>query len=310
MLLDVPTPELPRYTDGQLKNLVSVATFDSNRRIFLLAINHRNPGLQNAELRRGLGYAINRDGILTGVYRSGNKDYHKTLNGPFPSKSWATPPNTSELYQTQTAQSLLAKQIGERGKIRLTLKFPDDEFTSQACNQIKENIESASIDPQKKDQGPGIEITLVPQNPTEFFRDVYHTNNYELAYCQYDYRDHLFWFGGLFEPSASQAKGRNFMGYLAEGNGTTDADRALGRKLNELRGHRDFNQELKGRMHEIHRLFREQMPFIPLWQLDRHIVVHNSLEIHVEGIERPVSASRLDPVTIFQHAERWKFRGR
>src|SRR5581483_6641948 len=92
VLTDVPTPDLPKFTaDGNLGGKVRVVTAAVNRRIYLLAINHRRPHLQNPDVRKGLSHAIDRERVLNEVYRGGHPEFHKALTGPFPVNSWATP---------------------------------------------------------------------------------------------------------------------------------------------------------------------------------------------------------------------------
>ena len=51
--------------------------------------------------------------------------------------------------------------------------------------------------------------------------------------------------------------------------------------------------------HNVHQLFIGEMPFVPLWQLDTHIAVHDS----VQTVPEP---SRLDPLRVFQNLEEWQ----
>jgi hypothetical protein len=65
MVLDVPTADLARFTNDPIAGgLLKVWTPSNNRRIWLLAINHRRLALQNVELRRGIAAAIDREDIL------------------------------------------------------------------------------------------------------------------------------------------------------------------------------------------------------------------------------------------------------
>src|SRR5439155_7344936 len=67
-LLADPTPdELGRITDpaNGLTNRVKVVTAAVNRRVHVLAVNHRRPALRSPDLRLGLAKAINREAVLT-----------------------------------------------------------------------------------------------------------------------------------------------------------------------------------------------------------------------------------------------------
>ena len=73
----------------------------------------------------------------------------------------------------------------------------------------------------------------------------------------------------------------------------------------ELRAFRDFGQ-LSAKTAEVHKLFNECVPFIPLWQIDRHMLMHNSVKVYTEDSEQPVSPRVLNPTTLFQGVARWR----
>ncbi|HKB03415.1 MAG TPA: hypothetical protein VKD90_14425, partial [Gemmataceae bacterium] len=71
---------------------------------------------------------------------------------------------------------------------------------------------------------------------------------------------------------------------------------------------RDFNKEVKEKTWDIHAQFNLRVPFIPLWQLDRYIVVHRDLELYLDHPESPVLANQLDPAVVFTGVEMWRLR--
>jgi hypothetical protein len=59
---------------------------------------------------------------------------------------------------------------------------------------------------------------------------------------------------------------------------------------------------------DIHALFNQRLPFIPLWQLDRYMVVHRDLEMSFDNPDSPVTADQLDPATVFTGVEMWRVK--
>lgn len=69
--------------------------------------------------------------------------------------------------------------------------------------------------------------------------------------------------------------------------------------------HKDYTDQLK-RAKEVHGLFNEAVPFVPLWHLDRHMIVHSSLKVFLDDSAEPASPSLLNQSTLFQNVARWR----
>jgi len=76
--------------------------------------------------------------------------------------------------------------------------------------------------------------------------------------------------------------------------------------VSEARQYRDTNGQLRKTMTEIHNLFNARMPFIPLWQPERKIVLSKSLEVRFADRLNPLPPERLDPAELFQQIESWR----
>lgn len=310
LALDVPTAEQPRYVlDPMSIGQVTAHTLSLNRRVYMLAINHRRLPLQNADLRRGLAAAIDREKILDAVFRpDGVKTHHVALRGPFPPGCWATPVKAREakasLDQAALAGGLFAAAT-VRGRVKLTLIHPDDDAqASRACAMIKDQIEAASR--KTPADSPAVEISLEPVAGAQFHHKLEQAHDFDLAYAPYDYGDDLYWLGGLLDRTAAGRGGRNFLGYLAPGSNPQAEDNALRISLDEIRGHRDFRDSVREETWKVHAKFLARMPFVPLWQLDRHIVVHKNLDLILDG--EKLTPEQLDAATIFTGIENWRLR--
>ena len=314
ILTDVPTAELDKYLGAaaNLSSKVQAYTAATNRRVYMLAVNHRRTQMQSKLLRQGLSLAIDRDTILNDVYRGGKSRFHKPMSGPFPPKSWASVKgagsNPAPLLNRDLAVTRLRSYLGDMGaKAEVTLAYPEgDPLAAQACMKIKSQVEGLFKDL------PGRRLTIVlePLPVRELLLRVEDEHRYDLAYLPFDYPDDWYPYalGAMLDPLAADRGGRNWMGFLQKNTGADDQDARLGQLLNELRAFREFGQ-LATKTTEVHRLFNECVPFIPLWQLDRHMLVHNSVKIYVDDSETPASPSVLNPTTLFQGIARWRLEG-
>jgi ABC-type transport system substrate-binding protein len=252
-----------------------------NRRVYFLAVNHRRPALENSEVRLALAQAVNRTKILDEVFRAGwkgDEKPHRPLNSPYPAGCWACPEPAGDMYNLSAAK-VHAKKAGS-GK--LTLKYPDgDARIAKACEQIRAQAVEA-----------GLDVRLEPRTPAQLRTDVESDHDYDVAYYHFDFTSEAYLLWPLFDPKAAGRSGSNFMGCKPDAELQSYFHTALGR--------RDFT-EVKRQTHAIHNVFQMQMPFIPLWQLDTLIGLHDSVRTFPEP-------RKLDPLAIFTDVERWEIK--
>jgi ABC-type transport system substrate-binding protein len=290
---DFPTRDYDRY--AALPN-VAVATAAVNRRVHLLAFNLRDPRLQSADLRRGILHAVDREKVLTDVYRAGKPQFHRPLTGPFPVGSWAEGKGGAAFNR-----DLAAGLFGRAKGVTLDLLYPaDDDRAKAACEAIAGQVAEAS----------GNRVTLTPEGvkPADFHKRVAAEHRFSVAYLSHDYTDDWFPLGlaTFLDPDAAGANGRNVTGFGLRQSGPTAADDALAQRLLDATRTRDFDGKLKPLAHDIHKAFADSVPFVPLWQLDRHLAVSRKVKIQFDGSAEEVPAARLDPTPLFQNVSRWR----
>ncbi|HMC88845.1 MAG TPA: ABC transporter substrate-binding protein, partial [Gemmataceae bacterium] len=239
--------------------------------------------LGNPSLRRAIAHAIDREKILNDVFRDGHADWHRPLNGPYPRSSWACNQNIpADPFNPATAKAAADSARQERPVLpTLTLLYPDDDpAIKQACAMIQKQVHEV-----------GITLNPAPRSRAKLHREVEEDNNYDLAYYYWDFPNEAYWIWPLLDPAAAVPGGRNFLRYVN--------DDQLSSFFRKTMTHREF-PVVRRYTHDIHDRIYEQMPFIPLWQLDTHLAYHNSLTL----------PSDIDPVLVFTDVENWKLEKR
>lgn len=299
---DFPTRDYARY--AELTN-ATVATAAVNRRIHLLAFNLRDPRSQSADLRRAVQLAVNRTKILDDVYRAGKPQFHKPLTGPFPVGSWAEAKPVAgagpdPLFNRDLAAGLFAKLSGN---VTLDLLYAADDPQAKAtCEAIAGQVNAASNG----------KVRLDPQgvSPADLHKRVTSERRFGMAYLTHDYADDWYPLGlaNYLDPDAAGTGGRNATGFGLKQSAPTAADDTLAQRLMDATRTRDFEGRLRPLAHDIHRQFADSVPFVPLWQLDRHIAISKRVKIQFDGSSEEVPAERLDPTVLFQNVGRWQLR--
>jgi ABC-type transport system substrate-binding protein len=308
---DAPQEMVNRFrTEDGLKERLRVRAAKTDRRVHILAVNHRQPGLASDKVRQGLSAAIDREAILKAVYRLGDDKAHAALTGPFPVRSWATPPTAKNAPLSKPGGGGLIKDGLADQSVRLRLTCDKEDAKARAtCQLIKQQVEEGT---RGKDGKPQVEIEVRELANTDFRVKLYVEHDFDLALTTFDYRDDLYSLDGLLDPEAvgpdGGRGGRNFLGYLTAGTNPADGDRRLRKLIEEARSSRDFTKKVQQKTWDIHTLFNQRLPFIPLWQLDRYMVVHKDLEMHFDNPESPATADQLDPAVVFTGTEMWRVK--
>src|SRR5262249_51461105 len=143
----------------------------------------------------------------------------------------------------------------------IKLKYPDgDTNAKKACESIQKQVR----------ENTGLELQLIAC--LRIHDDVKTKKDYELAYYSIDYPDETYrlW---PWLSLANRKGGKNFLEYEPEGQ--------LLQLMRTAAAHRDI-EKVQGFTHLIHEKFREDLPFIPLWQLDTHIAIHADVQTYPE----------------------------
>src|SRR5258706_2867560 len=124
-------------------------------------------------MMRAIGFADNRDEALN-VYRAGSLN-HKTMDGPFPSDTWAAPSSPQSLFRPDHADAEY-KKVASKPSEPLTLKFANDPLARAACTLMKQQLARV-----------GITVELMPLSLADPHKAVFVELDYGLAYGPYDY---------------------------------------------------------------------------------------------------------------------------
>lgn len=316
---------LPDLTPAELTRALSqggmelggkgrVVTASTNRRVYILALNHRRVPIQNRDLRKGLSLAIDREAVLNDLFREVGAQHRRftaPMTGPFPPSSWATPKGPGgvsvPLMNLGEAVVRLRRYLASPGAVpELRLAFPAGDAQAQAaCEKIKAQVEALFKDAT---DGRKLTLTLEAVEPRDLLGRVQDQHRYDLAYLPFDYPDDWYPFGlaAFLDPTAADRGGRNYTGFLAPGTNAGEEEQTLKGELAGLLEHRDFAGEITGRTKRVHELCNETMPFVPLWQLDRHMLVSTGLKVFVDDSPSPSPVQVLNPTVLFSNVARWR----
>ena len=276
-------PQVILFTPTETKTAEGSPTVPrlTNPRIYFLGFNYRKAHFQKKEAREAVYLAVNRENIIETIYRGKTKTNHAVLNGPFPLNSWAY--DTASFNQSPYASVQAAAKVRAAGRIpdlRLAV-LAEDQHAVEACNLIKEDLKKA-----------GINVTVAPTPANSLFVEMTKpVPEFDLLYTTWDFGNENFNLRPLLDVVGSNGQGANFMGYQLP---PMPQDPTLMRFLGNALTNRDL-ENARRQMYSIHKHMVENAIIVPLYQLDKHVAVHRSLDQY----------ERFHPVYVFDGVEKW-----
>jgi peptide/nickel transport system substrate-binding protein len=231
-------------------------------RMHLIALDGRTPALRNRTLRRGLTLAIDRKTILEEhVLRRPPDETNRPSDGLFPRGSYADAPDVRPLESDRLLARMLVaaarKEMGD-SPIRLKFEYPDRPDVHVAVPRIVEALKSA-----------GLEIEPVPRPEAELEAALRAGRRFDLAYRVATCPEPLADVGPLVCPGYDASPSEDALSSVA-------SPRTL-QLLLQVEHASEF-PTARGLVIQLDRESRDELPIIPLWQLDDHYAWRARLE--------------------------------
>jgi peptide/nickel transport system substrate-binding protein len=220
--------------------------------VHVIALDGRNPLLRNRTLRRALSYAIDRRTLLEESLLKRAPDPANTVaDGPFVKGDYANAAGIAPLaYDPLLARMLVAaaKKEVESRAIKLTLEYP---AIAEARAIVPRLVEAFRL--------AGVEVAASERNESDLEAELRAGRKFDLAYRVVRYKESVLDAGGLICP-----------GYDAPAAADTLASVASPRILQLLLALERAPEwpSAKGIATQIDRECRDELPILPLWQLE------------------------------------------
>ncbi len=235
-------------------------------RLHTIAIDGRNPALRNRSLRRGLSYAIDRRTLLEETLLHQAADEMSLVSdGPFPKGNYADSPGVAPLaFDPVLARMLIAAARQELGgqPIRLKLAYPAIAEAQVAASRIIEAINTTG-------KAVGLTIVGAERPESELELDLRSGKRFDLAYRIATCEEAVMDAGPLIAPAYDAAPSSNPLASLA-------SPRIL-QLLLQLERAPEW-PTARGLAIQIDRECRDELPALPLWQLEDHYAWHTRLK--------------------------------
>ena len=274
--------KIKNINNNQLFNFSQTGTSLPNKRVYFIAVNPHKGVLKSSEIRKAIAHSLLRSKILNDVWIGSEKGTaHQALESIFP-KDYSF---TNGLEKTESAwsqdlakilQTQAAENIPRQIMLPLSLKYPSgDAKTTQAIDLLASQIKST------------LKIDVIPEpiDSSLYFKKIIDDQDYELAYAWHDYSDDncslyplLF---NYFRSHSAEPQHNQKLQALLDTAKTT----MLASTIPEM---------LESKKIMIS-LFEQELPLIPLWQLDRYWAWRKDLQLNFTY-----------SLHLFQNAPSWK----
>lgn len=219
-----------------------------------IALDGRNPALRNRALRRGISYAIDRKSLLEEtLLRQPASGPNRASDGPFPHGNYADAPDVKPLaYDPLLAKMLVAAAQKELGgqPIALTFAYPAIPEAQAAVPKMVETLRLI-----------GLQVTAEERPQSTLEEEIRAGKRFDLAYRAQRCTDPVMEAGPLICPGYDANASAGAIGSVA-------SPRIL-QLLLQLERAPEF-PTAKGIALQIDRESRDELPLIPLWQLEDH----------------------------------------
>ena len=227
-----------------------------------LALDGRNPVLRNRSLRRGLALALDRKMLLEeNVLRRPIDANNAPSDGPMASDSYANAPNVTPYAQDVLLSKMLvaaAKAEMKIGSIKLKLEYPAIPEAQAAAPKIAESLRAI-----------GLDISIQEVGETELEEALRSGRRFDIAYRASRCVEPVWEMGPMLCPGFDAPSDTDGLSALA-------SPRIL-QLLLQVEHAEDLNTA-KELVTQIDRECRDELPVIPLWQLQDHYAYRTRLK--------------------------------
>ncbi|MBI5015762.1 MAG: hypothetical protein HZB55_09775 [Deltaproteobacteria bacterium] len=247
-----------------------------------LGLNFRNPLLRDLRLRQALARGLDREEMLKAHY--GGRGI--LISGPFPPASWAYNFDVKPWsYDFKAAEGLL-DEMGATDKDKDGVRsYKGSPLSFRLVSLAQSEAQKAVIlDVQQQLKNLGIRAEVKFLEPLAWKKAVFEDHDFDLVLAEWTFDNNVNVYS-LFH-STEAGTGRNNMGAYAN----PDVDRLL----EQSRG-APTSEALRATYGELHRLLRDDLPYVFLWSLQRYAAVSSRID-----------SVRLHPFYFFTHVGAWK----
>ncbi len=234
-----------------------------------LAVDGRNPVLRSRNLRRAIAYAIDRRAILEETLLRRPVDaLNAPSDGPMATDSYANAPNLPPYrFDMGLARMLVAgaKTELKSGPIKLTLEYPATPEAQAAVPRIADMLRTI-----------GVDIVLVERSETELEESLRSGRKFELAYRSSRCIEPVWEIGPMLCPGFDAPTASEGLSALASSR--------IMQLLLQLEQAPDWNSA-KELVVQIDRESRDELPVIPLWQLQDHYAYRTRLKGPADSVD-------------------------
>lgn len=266
-----------------LEELTSVRLYPySTLSYSFLGLNFRNPLLRDLRLRQALARGLDRQEMLKAHY--GGRGV--LISGPFPPASWAYNFDVKPwAYDAKGAQALLdemgAKDTDKDG----VREYKGSPLVFRLVSLAQSEAQKAVIlDVQQQLKNLGVKADVKFLEPLAWKKAIFEEHDFDLVLTEWTFDNNVNIYS-LFH-STEAGTGRNNMGAYAN----PEVDRLLEQSREAAN-----SEALRATYGELHRLLRDDLPYIFLWSLQRYAAVSSRIE-----------NVRLHPFYFFTHVGAWK----